>query len=185
MNKTKYDAFDWSLVAVAALIVAACVLAFVGCTSTTSIEWGGKTALRASDGSVVLNKDGVPYYESAPNKYRDFNMLTRREERGVSVSAKADGSYEASLESRVNDVSTNGVVMAHNLVTDFALLAEKAAAAYATAGASVAAAGVKKAIASYILKGGNASKTNVTCENGNCTFTDGVVTETCIGCSEM
>lgn len=82
------------------------------------------------------------------------------------------------------DLSTNAVTMAHNLVADFATLAEKAAAAYATAGASVAAADVKKAIAAYILKGGNAANAKVTCADGNCTFSDGVITETCVGCSE-
>ena len=40
--------------------------------------------------------------------------------------------------------------------------AEKAAAAYATAGASVAAAGAKRAIAAYILKGGSAANAKVT-----------------------
>ena len=65
-------------------------------------------------------------------------------------------------------------------------LAAKVGAAIATSGGSVAgeaaAGALKNAIAKYISKGGDVSKTTVTCEGGNCTFTDGVVTETCTDC---
>lgn len=81
------------------------------------------------------------------------------------------------------DWSANYNTFAHNLITDFATLAEKAAAAYATCGASLATAkaqsAVQRSIASYILKGGKAADTTATCSNGLCTFSDGVVSETC------
>ena len=38
-------------------------------------------------------------------------------------------------------------------------------------------ASIQKAMASYILKGGSAQNANVTCADGSCTFSDGVVTE--------
>ena len=104
--------------------------------------------------------------------------------KGWSIGVATNGTVTMSVDDYSRDLSTNAVTMAHNLVNDFAVLAEKAAAAYATAGASVAAAGVKRAIAAYILKGGSAANAKVTCENGACTFSDGLVTETCPNCSE-
>ena len=103
--------------------------------------------------------------------------------KGLSIGVSTNGTVTLNLADYSRDLSTNAVTMAHNLVSDFAVLAEKAAAAYATAGASVAAAGVKKAIASYILKGGDPDKAKVTCEGGNCTFSDGVITEVCTDCA--
>lgn len=93
------------------------------------------------------------------------------------------------LESYSRDLSTNAVTMAHNLMADFAVLAEKAIAAYGTCGASIATAeaktAVQKAIASYILKGGNAANTQATATNGangiKLSLTDGNVTEICSG----
>ena len=101
--------------------------------------------------------------------------------KGMTLSVGDKGEVAFGLSEYSRDLSTNAVTMAHNLLTDFAALAEKAAAAYATAGASLAtsqaSAAVKKAIASYITKGGNAESATVTCKDGTCTFTDGTVTE--------
>lgn len=104
--------------------------------------------------------------------------------KGLSIGVATNGTVTLSIDDYERDLSTNAVTLAHNLVSDFAVLSEKAAAAYATAGASVAAAGVKRAIAAYILKGGDPQKAKVTCENGNCTFSDGTVTEVCPDCYE-
>ncbi len=113
-------------------------------------------------------------------------LWATEELRGLSIGVQTNGSVSLGLDAYKRDLSTNAVTMAHNLVVDFAELAEKAAAAYATCGASLAAAGGKKALqkamASYILKGGSAGKAAVTCENGNCTFSDGTITETCVNC---
>ena len=85
------------------------------------------------------------------------------------------------------DWSANYNVFTHNLITDFATLAEKIAAAYATCGATVVAEGAKtaleKAIANYIAKGGNAKNATITFANGNGTITDGIVTEVCTNCA--
>ena len=62
-------------------------------------------------------------------------------------------------------------------------LAAKVGAAIATSGGSVAGdaayTALRNAISKYISKGGDASKAKITCENGNCTISDGTVTETC------
>lgn len=107
--------------------------------------------------------------------------------KGMKIGVTGD-EWTVSLDEYQRDWSKNYNEWTHNLVTDFSVLAEKAIAAYASCGATLAganaAAAVKKAIASYIVKGGDASKAKVTCENGNCTFSDGTVTEVCPNCAE-
>jgi hypothetical protein len=77
---------------------------------------------------------------------------------------------------KVIDVSLRGA----------AELAAKVGAAIATSGGSVAGeagmALLKKAVERYVTKGGDVSKATVTCTGGNCTITDGTITETCTDC---
>ena len=112
--------------------------------------------------------------------------------RGLEIGVETNGAVRMAVADYSRDLSTNAVTMAHNLVEDFGILAEKAIAAYASCGVSIlaakgeasaaktsarAAAEVKKAIASYIVKGGSAQNATVTCKDGSCMFTDGTVTE--------
>lgn len=109
-------------------------------------------------------------------------LWAREELRGLAISVETNGVVKLSLDSYERDLSTNAVEMAHNLVSDFAVLAEKAAAAYATCGASVAAdsfgSAARKAIARYVANGGSSERACVSCSDGECTITDGSVTET-------
>ena len=41
-------------------ILAALVAVFAGCTSSTSIKWGGKKAVRNPDGAVITAANGSP-----------------------------------------------------------------------------------------------------------------------------
>ena len=167
-----------------------CVMfaAVSGCHTSLKVEKNPEKALPV----YAIARDGtntVPYISryivtSGGWELSAYSPLWAAESlRGLSASISTNGTVMCTLDAYQRDLSTNAVTMAHNLVSDFATLAEKAAAAYATAGASVAAAGVKRAIAAYILKGGSAANAKVTCENGACTFSDGVVTETCASCA--
>ena len=157
------------------LVVFCGVLAVVcGCQTRITATKNPETAVPI----YAAAKDGAPYI-------RGYQVLSGGWEATARSPLWADEAIKGlSIDDYSRDLSTKAVTMAHNLVSDFALLAEKAAAAYATAGASVAAAGVKRAIAAYILKGGSAANAKVTCENGACTFSDGLVTETCPNCFE-
>lgn len=107
--------------------------------------------------------------------------------KGLNIGVATNGTVTMSLDAYSRDLSTNAVTMAHNLVTDFALLAEKVVEAYVTAGGSAVVGGTKtaleKAIANYIAKGGNAKNATITFANGNGTITDGIVTEVCTNCA--
>lgn len=167
------------------VLFAACMAALAcGCTSSTQIEWGGRTAVRNADGSIVVAPDGSPYYESQPNRYRDSNWLTRREERDVSVKVSPDGGYEAGIGSRVNDVSTNGVAMVTGGIDSTTRLVSACAAAYATvagggAQADTAAAVVAKMVSYFAGKGGDASRATVNVSDGKVTISDGTVSTDC------
>ena len=168
------------------MILAALVAAFAGCTSSTHIEWGGQSALRNPDGTIITSPEGTPYYESAKNRYDDFNWLTKREEREVSVEVQPTGAYTASLGSRVNDVSTNGIAMVTGGIGALTKLVSTCAAAYVTiagggAQADATTAIVSKIVKSFADKGGNTEKATVTTDSTKNTLkvSDG---STCVEC---
>lgn len=170
------------------IMFAACaaIATMTGCTSATRIEWGGKKAVRNPDGTVLADKDGKPYYETEKNHYEDSNWLTKREERDVKVDAKADGSYTASLGSRVNDVSTNGIAMVTGGINAMTKLVSTCAAAYVTIAGGGAQTDTALAVGEKIYnffksKGGDAEKAKVTTDTASNTvkIDDG---STCVQC---
>ena len=159
-------------------------LVMMGCTSSTSIKWGGKTAVRQPDGTVLVDEKGTPHYESEKNVYEDSNWLTKREERDVKVKVNADGSYEAGIGSRVNDVSSNGVAMVTGGIDAMTKLVSTCAAAYVTiagggAQADTVTSVVTKMIGYFTSKGGDAAKATVTNDAGTVKVTDGTTTISC------
>lgn len=175
------------------IIIAALAAVAVGCQTRITAEKHPEQLLpiqqvvEVNGSQQVITTDAVRasggWYATARSP-----LWATEELRGLSIGVQTNGSVTLGLDAYQRDLSTNAVTLAHNLVTDFAELAEKAAAAYATCGATLAASSGKKALqkamASYILKGGKAGSAQVTCENGNCTFSDGNVTETCVNCFE-
>jgi len=168
------------------LILTALCAAFAGCTSTTRIEWGGKSAVRNADGTVITAPDGTPYYESEKNIYKDSNWLTKREERDVKVEVQSNGAYTASLGSRVNDVSTNGIAMVTGGIGAMTKLVSTCAAAYVTIAGGGAQADTTTAIVSKVIqyftdKGGNAETATVSTDTtaGTLKVSDGT---TCVQC---
>lgn len=169
--------------------LAACAVAVMtGCTSSTSIKWGGKTAVRQPDGTVLASDKGVPYFESEPNEYEDSNWLTKREERDVKVKVNQDGSYETGIGSRVNDVSSNGVTMVTGGIDAMTKLVSTCAAAYVTiagggAQADTAINVAGKVISYFTSKGGDATKATVSADDATKTIkvSDGT---TCVECDK-
>lgn len=166
------------------VLAAGAAAMMTGCTSSTSIKWGGKTAVRQPDGTVLANDKGEPYFESERNEYKDSNWLTKREERDVKVKVNADGSYEAGIGSRVNDVSSNGVAIVTGGIDAMTKLVSTCAAAYVTiagggAQADTVTSVVTKMIGYFTSKGGDASKAKVTTADGKVKVTDGTTCVTC------
>ena len=166
--------------------LAALTAVVTGCTSSTRIEWGGKMAVRQPDGTVLVDANGTPYYECERNVYKDSNWLTKREERDVRVKVNSDGSYEAGIGSRVNDVSTNGIAMVTGGVNSLTRLVSTCAAAYVTiagggAQADTATALATKLVSYFISQGGDADKATVSTDSaaGTLTVTDGKTSVQC------
>lgn len=179
------------------MIVAALAACATGCQTRITAEKNPETVVPIEDVVTVNGEQRVivrdvvrasgGWYATARSP-----LWAKEELRGLSIGVATNGTVTLGLDAYDRDLSTNAVVMAHQLVEDFGILAEKAIAAYASCGVSIigskaaasagktdarAAAEVKRAIASYILKGGSAQNASVTCKDGSCMFTDGVVTE--------
>lgn len=168
-------------------IGAVALILLAGCQTRITAE---KNPELAHPIQTVVNVDGTNkvittgYMVTSGGWYATARspLWATEELRGLNIGVSTNGMVTLGLDSYNRDLSTNAVTITHNLVTDFAILAEKAVAAYATCGASLASAegqtAVKKAIASYILKGGKSDSASVTCSDGSCTFSDGKITET-------
>ena len=161
-------------------------LALTGCTSTT-IEWGGRKALRDADGKILVAANGEPYYESAPNRYHTNRHWTDDTIQDAVVKANPNGSYEASVGKRESIVNSAGLTaLVEASFKGASELAAKVGAAIATCGGSVAgeagAAAISKSISNFVARGGSADNATVTCKDGSCTITDGTITETCTDC---
>lgn len=166
------------------MIIAMCAaIMLCGCQTRITAEKYPETAYPSVDanGSTNVVKLSGGWYVTARSPLWATEAI-----KGLDVGTDKDGAVHLRTDEYNRDLSSNAVTMTHNLLTDFTVLAEKAIAAYGTCGASIATAkaksAVQKAMASYILKGGNAGKATVTCEDGNCTISDGIVTETCLDC---
>lgn len=154
-----------------------------GCCSGTKVDWGGKLAVRQPDGTVLTNKDGEPFYENEKNHYEDSNWLTRREERGLEVTANADGSYQAKLDTRTNDVSENGIKMVQGSIEATTKLVTAVGEAYAKisggAATDVTTAVVSKVIKAFTDGGGDTEKATVTTTDNAIKVSDGNICTTC------
>ena len=174
-------------VAAAVLMVAvlfAFVLLLAGCTST-SAEWGGENVVFGADGAPLVDKDGVVQKVKQPVKLSSWRHWIDTHVDTATLGVEPEkiafsmNGYKAEPSEELNKLVETSLKGA-------AELAAKVGAAIATSGGSVAGdaaySALRNAISKYISKGGDVSKTTVTCENGSCTFTDGTITETCTDC---
>ena len=162
----------------------AAIAAVTGCTST-SAEWGGERVVFGADGAPLVDKDGVVQKVKEPVRLKSLRhwhdthidvakLLVTRDQIDFAMNGyKSDPSEELN---KVIETAFKGA----------AELAAKVGAAIATSGGSVAGdaayTALRNAISNYIYKGGSAKNATVTCKGGNCTISDGTVTETCTDC---
>lgn len=176
-----------SICALALAAVSGCVaLVFIGCTSTTA-EWGGERVITGADGLPLVAKDGTvqkvkePVRLSSWRHWIDTHVDTAKLDVSKDAIAFSMNGYKAEPSEELNKVIETSFKGASEL-------AAKIGAAIVTSGGSVAGeaafSALKKAITNYITKGGDASKATITCEGGNCTISDGTITEVCTDCIE-
>jgi len=109
-------------------------------------------------------------------------LWAAEELRGLSIGVHTNGAVTLGLDAYQRDLSTNAVALTKIMCDAASDITAKVCAAIVSHGGSVAADGVSALVQKYIAKGGSAEKATVTCEGGNCTITDGAVTETCADC---
>ena len=142
--------------------------------------------VRDSDGKPLVDKDGKVqtvhkgqrwhYNKNMVDQSLDDLEFTRQQGDVIGLKLR---NYKDTVSPELNKVIETSFKGA-------AELAAKVGAAIATSGGSVAGeaaySALRNAISKYISKGGSADKAKITCEGGNCTITDGTVTETCTDC---
>lgn len=173
-----------SIIALAVFCVIG-VLLLQGCTALKVTDYGHEV-VRDSDGKPLVDKDGKVqtvhkgqrwhYNKNMVDQSLDDLEFTRKQGDVIGLKLR---NYKDAVSPELNKVIETSFKGA-------AELAAKIGAAIATSGGSVAgeagASLLKKSIANYLSKGGSAEKAKITCENGNCTITDGTITETCTDC---
>ena len=170
------------------MMIAVAALAIVGCTALKVTDYGHEV-VRDADGKPLVDKDGKVqtvhkgqrwhYNKNMVDQSLDDLEFTRKQGDVIGLKLR---NYKDAVSPELNKVIETSFKGA-------AELAAKVGAAIATSGGSVAGeaaySALRSAIAKYISKGGSADKAKITCEGGNCTITDGTVTETCTNCIEM
>ena len=173
---------------IAITITAALAAILTGCKSVTvtrhpatlakvaTADGGEKVATDSKGAPIVL--DGgweVEYFQHW--NWQKFDAMSATAGAGVSFCMNGyEGGADASNLVNLVEVSFRGA----------AELAAKVGAAIATYGATTAGeagmSALSKAIGSYVAKGGDVANAAIKCEGGNCTITDGTITETCTNC---
>ena len=157
-----------------------------GCTST-SAEWGGERVVLGADGAPLVDNQGVVQKVKEPVRLESWRHWTDTLFGSAALAVEKDR-IDFKLDSYTTKPSEELAKVIDGSLKGAAELAAKVGAAIATSGGSVAgeaaASALRNAISKYISKGGSAEKATVTCEGGNCTITDGTVTEACTNCIE-
>ena len=167
------------------IVLAACAAMITGCVAVEVEDYGDEVVKDAA-GNPVCDTNGVVqtvhkgqrwhYNKNMVDQSLDDLEFTRKQGDVIGLKLK---NYKDTVSPELNKVVETSFKGA-------AELAAKVGAAIATSGGSVAGeaaySALRSAIAKYISKGGSADKAKITCEGGNCTITDGTVTETCTDC---
>lgn len=171
----------------AQLAFLACCFIIAGCLAI-KVEDYGHEPVRDAAGNPVVDSNGVVQTVHKGQRWHyNKNMVEQTcEEIGFNRKPGDDISLVVKNYRDVVSAELNKVV--DTSMKGAAELAAKIGAAIATSGGSVAGeagtSALKNAIKSYLGKGGDAKNATVTCKDGNCTISDGTVTETCTDCIE-
>lgn len=163
------------------VIVAIAIAGVAGCRSVTVESYGADIA-RGADGLPLLNAAGeiqridrgwvVSYWQHWMTT--DVDALNAYIKPGDISFGLGNLSTRPSEElNKLVDTSLKGA----------ALLASRVGAAIATAGGSVAGetacAAVRDVVARYVGKGGDPASAQIDCSGGQCTISDGKISESC------
>jgi len=167
------------------IALAACAAVITGCVSMEVKDYGYEV-VRDADGKPLVDTNGTVQTVHKGQKW-DYNKnMVDQTLDDLAFTRKPGDTITLNLRNYRDNVSPELNKVVETSFKGAAELAAKVGAAIATSGGSVAGeaayAALRNAIAKYISKGGDVEKAKITCEGGNCTITDGTVTEVCEDC---
>ena len=167
------------------IALAACAAVITGCIAVEVKDYGYEV-VRDADGKPLVDTNGVVQTVHKGQRWHYNKNMVEQTLDDLSFTRKPGDTITLNLKNYQDQVSPELNKIVETSFKGAAELAAKIGAAIATSGGSVAGeagtALLKKAIAKYISKGGDVSKATVTCKDGNCTISDGAITETCTNC---
>ena len=185
MKQAVKTAFSGILGVVALAAFLALPAFFQGCTALEVKDYGHEV-VRDADGKPLVDKDGKVQTVHKGQKWHYNKNMVDQSLDDLEFTRKRGDVIGLKLKNYKDTVSPELNKVVETSFKGAAELAAKVGAAIATSGGSVAGeaaySALRSAIAKYISKGGDVSKTTVTCKDGSCTFTDGTVTEVCEDC---
>ena len=167
------------------ILFAALAATFAGCLSIT-VEDYGYEVVEDSAGTPLVDKEGKVQTIHKGQRWSYFKHWIEQMCEEFSFSRKPGDQIDFAAKNYKDQVSPELNKLVETSFKGAAELAAKIGAAIATCGATAAGeagmSAISKSIASYVAKGGNVANAKITCDGGNCTITDGTVTETCEDC---
>ena len=166
------------------MLAAIAAMAICGGCRVVEVENRGEGIVSDANGAPVLVNGQIVKYSKGWNIYHNQHWMATEVDNMEAHIKPEDISF--SMNKLTAKPSEELRLLVDTSLKGAAELASKVGAAIATSGGSVAGeAGytlLKNAISSYINEGGSVENAKITCEGGNCTITDGTVTETCTDC---
>ena len=169
------------------LLALACAITLAGCLAI-KVEDYGQEAVRDAAGNPVCDTNGVVQTVHKGQRWHYNKNMVEQTAEEVDFTRKPGDDINLVVRNYRDVVSAELNKVVDTSFKGAAELAAKIGAAIATSGVSVAGEGgataIKTAMQNYLAKGGDAKKATVECKDGNCTISDGSVTETCTSCFE-
>jgi len=171
------------------LMLAACAAAMM--TTTTGcvaieVEDYGDEVVKDSAGNPVCASNGVVQTVHKGQRWHYNKNMVEQSYDEIDFKRKPGDDIEFKIANYKDQVSAELNKVVETSFRGAAELAAKIGAAIATSGGSVAGEAAYSAlfqsIKSYLSKGGSAENATVECKDGNCTISDGTITETCTDC---
>ena len=167
------------------IALAACAAAMTGCVAIEVEDYGDEVVKDSAGNPVCASNGVVQTVHKGQRWHLNKNMVEQAydevefERQLHNVVKFRISNYKDAVSPELNkiiDTSCKGA----------AELAAKIGAAIATSGGSVAGeaaySALSQSIKKYLSKGGSAEKATIECKDGNCTISDGAVTEVCTDC---
>ena len=186
MKKTLITMFENGTLQLLALVVAlTAIFAVSGCVAVEVKDYGHEV-IRDANGNPMTNSNGVVQTVHKGQRWHYNKNMVEQSFEEINFSRKPGDNIDFTLKNYRDVVSAELTKLVDTSFKGAAELAAKIGAAIATSGGSVAGeagiAALKGTIEKYIKKGGDAKNATVTCKDGNCTISDGTVSETCTDC---